>query len=228
MTIAEEVHRVETLYPQMELIWNTWWGAYWTGELRGFEGQPPYKVGILFTAFAPRPFALRYPGLRVKAWLIDPPLQNRIEDGVEIRPPHIWKQFNDAMCFYKPWDDGLDYDVDIARTVIPWIIKWLAAYELWLATGTWVGPQAHPEGRAEASGSEAPPVIESYPSAMSYAVARRMHVHGSGHLLSAASAGCFTWPWNRRWHISPAEVEAAIFAALISSTQACTNALKAA
>jgi hypothetical protein len=210
MTISEQAKRVELLYPQIELVWKTWWGAYWSGELRGFEGQPSFKVGILFTPFAPDPFALRYEGLRVKAWVIAPPLQNRVVDGVEIRPPHIWPQFNDAMCFYKPWDDGLDYDVDIPKTVIPWIIKWLAAYELWLATGVWVGPQAHPE-RAPSADAPSISTTETLDISRSMiSIVRRWGTHGCGFIQLSASAGCYCWPWASQSIVAASALRAEI------------------
>lgn len=229
MTISEQAKRVELLYPQMALVWSTWWGAYWTGELRGLEGQPPYRVGILFTAFAPDPFELRYPGLRVKAWLIDPPLQNRLVDGLELRPPHIWPQFSDAMCFYKPYDDGLTYDVDIAKTVIPWIIKWLASYEIWLATGTWVGPQAHPSGGREASSTSEWPRLEFGDlRQMAAHIAGRWRTHGGGHLLSSASAGRHHWPWLVESHLSPSALQAGIQASLTPPLGGAQDVLQAA
>lgn len=33
----------------------------------------------------------------------------------------------------------------LAKTIIPWTIEWLYYYELWLATGEWLGGGAHPE-----------------------------------------------------------------------------------
>ena len=33
----------------------------------------------------------------------------------------------------------------LANTIIPWAIEWLYYYELWLATGEWLGGGEHPE-----------------------------------------------------------------------------------
>jgi hypothetical protein len=33
----------------------------------------------------------------------------------------------------------------VADYIIPWISCWLYFYEVWLATGTWIGGGTHPE-----------------------------------------------------------------------------------
>jgi hypothetical protein len=33
----------------------------------------------------------------------------------------------------------------VALTIIPWAAQWLVCYEIWHATGQWVGGGAHPE-----------------------------------------------------------------------------------
>lgn len=33
----------------------------------------------------------------------------------------------------------------LADTIIPWTVEWLYFYELWLATGEWLGGGEHPD-----------------------------------------------------------------------------------
>ena len=42
----------------------------------------------------------------------------------------------------------------IANTIIPWTIEWLYYYELWLATGKWLGGGEHPENGAPKTDNE--------------------------------------------------------------------------
>lgn len=34
----------------------------------------------------------------------------------------------------------------VCDTIVPWTAEWLLNYELWLATGEWVGGGEHPQG----------------------------------------------------------------------------------
>ena len=37
----------------------------------------------------------------------------------------------------------------IANTIIPWTVEWLYYYELWQATGEWLGGGEHPENEID-------------------------------------------------------------------------------
>lgn len=49
-----------------------------------------------------------------------------------------------GMCEFEGCNKRLFFD-GIANTIIPWTIEWLYYYELWLATGEWLGGGDHPE-----------------------------------------------------------------------------------
>jgi hypothetical protein len=70
--------------------------------------------------------------------LVDPPLEQRECQW----PDHIYS--GRLLCLYNPrrheWD-GADL---ISETIVPWISEWLYFYEIWLATGDWLGGGEHP------------------------------------------------------------------------------------
>jgi hypothetical protein len=71
--------------------------------------------------------------------IIDPPLRCR-QDQSEI--PHTY--YPDEPCLFRP---GIDWsrEQSLATTIIPWLAAWLFYYEMWHATGEWLGGGDHPE-----------------------------------------------------------------------------------
>lgn len=51
--------------------------------------------------------------------------------------PHIWSE--DNLCLYFPDHKEWHLGKTLAHTVLPWASEWLFFYEIWLATGEWVG-----------------------------------------------------------------------------------------
>lgn len=48
------------------------------------------------------------------------------------------------ICLYHPEKDEWNSKLWLKDTLIPWAIEWLLFYELWLATGNWLGGGEHP------------------------------------------------------------------------------------
>jgi len=59
--------------------------------------------------------------------------------------PHCYSTEDQRICLYYPgfreWNKGKL----IAKTILPWASEWLQYYELWLATGMWLGEGIHPK-----------------------------------------------------------------------------------
>lgn len=70
----------------------------------------------------------------------DPPLRRR---SPEEKVPHTYK--GDLPCVYLPSTGEWRSDKFLANTVIPWLSTWLFFYEVWRATGDWLGGGVHPE-----------------------------------------------------------------------------------
>lgn len=96
----------------------------WTGHLQPTDSSELYEVEITLIHGKPPRVQVLQPMLRKDA-------PHRYEDG--------------RLCLYFPsdeqrhrWHPG-QY---IAKTIVPWTAEWLYFYELWIQTGTWLGPEA--------------------------------------------------------------------------------------
>jgi hypothetical protein len=77
----------------------------------------------------------RPPRVRV----LDPSLKPR-EEGEMI--PHMYEQ--ERLCLYRPAYRQWTSEMPIALTIVPWASTWLLFYELWHATGEWLGGGEEP------------------------------------------------------------------------------------
>jgi hypothetical protein len=63
----------------------------------------------------------------------------RLVDGQDL--PHVYPL--NTLCLFlgnREWHQS----IPIADTLVPWASEWLLFYELWLATGEWLGEGEHP------------------------------------------------------------------------------------
>ena len=103
----------------------------WVGGLQPTPLSPAYRVRITCSDLAlPRVF------------VTNPPLRDR--DGEPI--PHCYK--DKSLCLNLP--SGWAIDSSVAESIIPWASLWLYYYEVWQATGKWLGGGVHP-GIAESN-----------------------------------------------------------------------------
>lgn len=76
----------------------------------------------------------------------DPSLKRRAANPDE-PIPHTYDFTNpgkERPCVFFPPEDWSPTKA-ISKTVIPWLMTWLVDYELWHATGEWLGGGRHPE-----------------------------------------------------------------------------------
>lgn len=66
--------------------------------------------------------------------VVSPPLISRSKDE---RIPHMYDQ--ERLCLYTPVFREWSPAQPIATTILPWTALWLHYYEIWLATGEWIG-----------------------------------------------------------------------------------------
>lgn len=105
---------------------------FWTGKIRPTALSQEYRVLLVYQ--------LRK---SPKVWVIGDELE-KLDD---INFPH--KFDIDAenklvrICLYRYSE--FDSSKLLANTIIPWTIEWLYFYELWLATGEWLGGGEHPD-----------------------------------------------------------------------------------
>ena len=75
--------------------------------------------------------------------VLQPALQPRVAGG---RIPHMYEQ--ERLCLYLPGSGEWSGDKTIATTIIPWASLWLYFYEVWSATGKWLGGGVEPTSKS--------------------------------------------------------------------------------
>lgn len=53
--------------------------------------------------------------------------------------PHVYSTEMQWLCLYYRRAREWKSNMLLSKTIIPWTIEWLYFYELWLATGKWLG-----------------------------------------------------------------------------------------
>jgi hypothetical protein len=101
------------------------------GELLPLMGCDSYHVLITMAGGEP-------PETRV----LEPKLHPRDAGG---RIPHMYDQ--ERLCLFLPGTGEWSPEKPIALTIVPWTSVWLFFYEVWLATGEWLGGGVEPEPR---------------------------------------------------------------------------------
>lgn len=71
--------------------------------------------------------------------VIKPQLRRR---AIEEPIPHMYEQ--ERLCLYLPGVHEWTPSQPLASTIVPWSSLWLFFYEVWLATGEWMGGGAEP------------------------------------------------------------------------------------
>lgn len=100
-------------------------GVEWLGDLQPTLESPWYRLRVLHE-----------PGRVPRVWVVSP--------QVRANAPHRYPS-DKSLCLYwqKEWD--WTPHESLAETMIPWAAFWLYFYEIWLATGEWLGPSSpHP------------------------------------------------------------------------------------
>jgi len=99
------------------------------------RGNPYVWEGVL-TPMGCGPYSVRiayYPGLvRPRVTIVDPVLVPR-EPGVRI--PHTFKSGRICLHLNEEWEPSMY----LHQTIVPWTCLWLYYYEVWHATGEWLG-----------------------------------------------------------------------------------------
>jgi hypothetical protein len=114
----------------MRVVWPSFHckaRGFWIGRLRALDFSESYDVRIEYRV-----------GAKPKVWVLG--LPSREEESESKKIPH---RFTDgSICLF--YGDEWTADKSIARTIVPWLLEWLAFYEGWLVTGEWQGGGTHP------------------------------------------------------------------------------------
>lgn len=137
LSVARQITRMREAFAGFACTWRCGL-ACWRGLLQPtdlscqYETQISYRLG-------------QWPKVRI----LNPPIRKRADGGAA---PHRYA--DGTLCLFRPkygeWSSGLA----IADTIVPWTALWLYYYEVWLATGEWVGGGEHPPPRKQPSHKE--------------------------------------------------------------------------
>jgi hypothetical protein len=121
-------------YPEGDTVLSRGQLLTWKGSLRPTEVSADYEVLL---AYQPRlchdPFVYVV-SPRLRAWRGDP-------------LPHVYQ--HNRLCLYL--DDEWTPTKPLADTFLPWAANWLFFYEVWVATGDWLGEGEHPGSRSRSN-----------------------------------------------------------------------------
>lgn len=105
---------------------------YWSGTIQPTALSKEYSVFVLYH-FNKSP----------QVWIIGDELEKLDDDNFPHKFEIHRKNKMVRICLYRYSE--FNSSKLIADTIIPWTIEWLYFYELWLATGEWLGGGEHLE-----------------------------------------------------------------------------------
>jgi hypothetical protein len=129
ISLSEQVAMMKRHFPNFRMRWkkNV---IIWIGELHPAPFCNHYRVRIIHQLH-------KSPNVHV----LKPLLTDPFNEGI----PHTYP--GNCLCLFHPKKREWTQRMYIALSVIPWISLWLFYYEIWQATGEWMGGGEHPDLR---------------------------------------------------------------------------------
>ncbi|OCA92601.1 hypothetical protein [Pseudobacillus wudalianchiensis] len=126
LSLSKQVIAMEKLFPSFEVSWkkNT---VIWTGNLKPTEMSATYTIQISYSLDMKKPEII----------VLSPKLKRREDEAI----PHIYPE--EKLCLFQPRKKEWTKETFIADTIVPWTSLWLYYYEMWHATGAWLGGGEH-------------------------------------------------------------------------------------
>lgn len=143
MSIDAQIADMASLWPSFRLVARQGACAAWRGLLRPllqtFEIEIIYRAPIIIERMDARI-------LQPRVSVVSPPLRRRPGDP-EGALPHVYYGADGdvTLCMLDPDTAEWSPADSLAKTTVPWIVDWLAAYEGWRATGEWTASGRHVE-----------------------------------------------------------------------------------
>ena len=127
MSIPRNTHHV-SLVVQKQLIQVSFphfqffkKGNYWLGKLKPTTQSPEYLIKVSYQEYTA-------PKVEVILPKLHPNTKHIYPDG--------------SLCLYHPQDHPWRGVNILASTLVVWTAEWLYCYEVWRATGEWIGEEA--------------------------------------------------------------------------------------
>ena len=146
LSISRQVERMQTDWPDFKVIEQTRAFVCWEGPLRPHSQRHDVRISLYRDRGRGRGIYRLLPEVIV----IRPALRHRRDDPSD-PIPHLYRNRRDPghpmLCLYRPNTREWHAGCYVAGTVVPWTSEWLACYEMWLATGKWLGGGTTPAMR---------------------------------------------------------------------------------
>lgn len=137
LTVAKQAYGLRTLFPNSRCSTHRE-TLDWTGVISPTPLSDSYTINISYKK-----------GWNPKTYVLNPKLA--VVPGKKL--PHVYNQEKQYLCLYYPRGGGeWNSSMSIAITIVPWASEWLFFYELWLATGEWIGGGIHIESQKKEPG----------------------------------------------------------------------------
>ncbi len=128
--LGEQIIMMKHYFPDFTFRWRNNI-VTWVGEIQPSLLSQCYTIKICYQ---------RYKSPQVN--VLKPQLTESSE-GESI--PHTYP--GNRLCLYHPNKPEWNNQKYIAETIVPWSSLWLFHYEIWQATGKWLGKGEHPFSR---------------------------------------------------------------------------------
>lgn len=125
--IADQIVAMRKDFPNFVAEWDKN-VVVWIGDLQPTPLSKNYTVRIVYSLGMDGP----------EVTVLSPKLVNRNEESI----PHVYP--GNKLCLFRPKKKEWTKEKLISKTIIPWTSLWLHYYELWHATGEWLGGGEHP------------------------------------------------------------------------------------
>jgi hypothetical protein len=129
LSIARQAAALRADWPSLSV-------TAWRDELKAMGELQPTPISTVFKV------SITYRvGDAPEAFVHSPALARRPERPDE-PVPHVYPWVGGAEghpCLFRPWGNEWHAGKAISRTIVPWLLTWLANYEVWRATGKWLG-----------------------------------------------------------------------------------------
>ena len=126
VSVALQAHRLRQVFPSGTAVVSRS-RLTWTGILRPTPLSDEYSISLTYK-LTDKPVVMvpdRLPLWRGRS-----------------RPPHL--HADGSLCLYYPPAREWRRDMLLGDSLLPWPAEWLLHYEIWLATGKWMGGGIHP------------------------------------------------------------------------------------
>jgi uncharacterized protein len=126
LALDKQILAMQKLCPNYKVFWKKN-AVTWTGTMKPTEMSETYTVQITYSLDMPQPEVI----------ILSPKLKKREDEKI----PHVYP--GTKLCLFRPRKKEWTKEMLIAETTVPWISLWLYYYEMWHATGQWLGGGEH-------------------------------------------------------------------------------------